>query len=281
LAALQPDVVHANSLKAIVYATVAVWGTSTPLVIHVRDRWAPPYMSRGVRGVLRMIARLRSDLVIANSSSTGDELPGRVELVPSPVASEFFAVPAPLSSPLTIAVIGRFAPWKGQDFAVRVATKLHSGVSWRWIFIGDALFGEEEFREHVERAASASPCADRFAFYGDVVDVAAQLALVDIVVLTSQSPEPFGNVITEAMAAGRAVVVPNEGGPTEFVEPERSGLWYIARDADSCAQAVNRLLENDDLRLGLGRMAAQRAVAFGAPQVATRVETLYDEVLGV
>jgi glycosyltransferase involved in cell wall biosynthesis len=277
---LQPQIVHTNSLKALVYGTLATTGLTVPLVGHVRDRWAPPYLSSRVVRALRALVRVRVDALVANSTDTARHLPGHCVVVPSPVDDAFFAVRPFEGLVPVVAVVGRLAPWKGQDFAVRVVELIDPDVPFELWFVGDALFGEGDFKESLLAAIAESPIAHRLRFLGAVADVPALLGDTAVLWLTSQTPEPFGNVVTEAMAAGRAVLVPNEGGPVENVEHGVSGWWYEARDEASAARALTTLLRDAQLRLDLGAVARQRARRWRTDPVAQQMLDVYREVVG-
>ena len=66
---------------------------------------------------------------------------------------------------------------------------------------------------------------------------------MDIVVHASNR-EPFGRVLLEAMAAGRPVIAPREGGPLEIVADGETGLLVPPRDPDALAAAMVSLLED-------------------------------------
>jgi glycosyltransferase involved in cell wall biosynthesis len=64
--------------------------------------------------------------------------------------------------------------------------------------------------------------------------------------------EPFGLVPLEAMACGAAVIGVQEGGVSESIVPEQTGL-LVERDPDRFAAAIQRLLFNPGLALEYGR----------------------------
>ena len=82
------------------------------------------------------------------------------------------------------------------------------------------------------------------------------------------------------MAAGRVVVVPNEGGVTDVVTPGVDGLVYDARDQVTCRSALLSALEDQSLRRALGDAARLTARQFGVAEIARQLESLYDEVRG-
>ena len=96
-------------------------------------------------------------------------------------------------------------------------------------------------------------------FPGFVDDRAACLRSLDIVVHASTEPEPFGLVVAEAMAAGRALVTSGIGGVGELVRPGIDALTHRPGDAQSLADAIRRLIEDPALRGRLGAAARQAA----------------------
>jgi len=85
-----------------------------------------------------------------------------------------------------------------------------------------------------------------------------------IYVHTSLQPEPFGRSVLESMAAGLCPLVPDEGGPAEFVMHEGNGLHYQARSQESLVHALQRLDASPALREHLGSKAAESARSFQA-----------------
>ncbi|MFN8625146.1 MAG: glycosyltransferase family 4 protein [Candidatus Binatia bacterium] len=71
--------------------------------------------------------------------------------------------------------------------------------------------------------------------------------------------EPFGLVPLEAMACGTAVVGVREGGVSESIVHERTGL-LVDRDHDQFAAAMQRLLSDPDLAAEYGRNGRQHVL---------------------
>jgi glycosyltransferase involved in cell wall biosynthesis len=277
LRALSPTVVHSNSLKSYVLGSVASVGAPWRMVTHVRDVWSPPYLSEMTSRLLRALLYLRSDAVIANSSITARaSLPSAV-VIPSPVDPSMYAVTAPTPSSVTrIAIIGRLAPWKGQDLFLD-ALDLLSDVPHQGFIVGDALFGESAYRANLEERVATMN--GRVVMLGAVSDVAGVLQDCDVVVLGSRSPEPFGNVVTEAMAAGRIVVVPRQGGVLDFIEDRRNGFFYEPNSEQSLADVLRAVATGRVDRAAVASAARLTASTFSAPAVAERVRRLYELVV--
>ena len=70
--------------------------------------------------------------------------------------------------------------------------------------------------------------------------------------------EPFGLVLIEAMSLGRPVVATRAGGPSEIVEDGLTGLLVAPAEPPALAEAIIRLLQDESLRLAMGRRGFER-----------------------
>lgn len=100
-------------------------------------------------------------------------------------------------------------------------------------------------------------------------------AAADVVTLPSYN-EGMPNVVCEAMLSGRAVVASTVGGIPEIVQSERTGLLVPPGEPQELRRALERVLDDADLREGL----AQRAREFAAAHLTWRISAQhYDRVL--
>lgn len=90
--------------------------------------------------------------------------------------------------------------------------------------------------------------------------------------------EPFGIVLLEALAEGRPVIASRIGGIVDFVD-ETCGLLVPPGDVLALRQAIQRLIDDKDLRSSLAEGALQRAKQFEAQAVIPRFERLYADLL--
>ena len=96
---------------------------------------------------------------------------------------------------------------------------------------------------------------------GHVTDMPTLLALSDLVVLPTYYPEGIPRVLIEAAAMARPIVSTTIPGVAEIVEDGVNGLLVPPRDADALASAIERLLDDPDLRAeygAAGRLKAER-----------------------
>ena len=304
LRALRAEVVHTNSLKAGVYGSLAAKAAGVPVVWHVRDRIAEDYIPRSAVRLVRTLIRHLADGVIANSTATLQTLPADVRgdgdggrnggrgsgglswVIPASVqAPDGTRTPADRralsggADPATFGMLGRIAPWKGQDLFLRAFAAAFPAGAEEAIVVGAAMFGEEGYERELHALAQSLGIAERVEFRGFREDVWPELGRMDVLVHASVIPEPFGTVVLEGMAAGLAVIAADEGGPASVIADGQTGRLFRSRDADALTTAMLALRDDPGERERLGA-AAQGAVAEYHPDaVARRLERVYERVL--
>lgn len=276
--ALRPDVVHANSLKSALIGCTAARLARVPSVWHLRDQVASPYLPAFAVRLVRRAARVLPDVVVANSASTLATVDPRVGVVvPSPLdPSVLGVVRVPQTDELRLTVLGRLAPWKGQDLALRAFALAFPSGGAHLSIAGAALFGEDTYAASLTALAAELGIEARVSFCGFVDDVAALLARTDVLVHASTLPEPFGQVVLEAMGAGCAVVVADAGGPAEVVTDGRDGLRYRAGDVGALAATLQEVAGDAALRERLGAAAIETARGYLPEALAPALTAAWD-----
>jgi len=85
---------------------------------------------------------------------------------------------------------------------------------------------------------------------GEVADAGARLEEADVVVMPSDSPEPFGLVAIEAFARGRPVIGSGAGGLLDIVTDGVDGWLYPPGDAAALAELLAGLTRAQVTRAG-------------------------------
>ncbi|UKS29217.1 glycosyltransferase [Paenibacillus sp. HWE-109] len=266
LRAEQVACVHTNSLKSAFYGAVAAKFAGVPLIWHIRDHIGVPYLKPIVARAIRFLSRMLPNGVIANSNSTLDalQLPkSKKTLVVYSAYAQQLRAPNRIKSvdrntkSYIILLVGRLAEWKGQHILLEAAkTFLHDSQVEFWL-AGDALFGEDAYKQQLLQQMADNHLYN-VKLLGHVDDIQALMQKVDILVHTSITPEPFGQVIVEGMAAGLPVIASNEGGPRETVVPGETGLLITPGDPKLLAEAIRYLLENPDVRSRMSENGLKR-----------------------
>jgi glycosyltransferase involved in cell wall biosynthesis len=277
---IRTDVVHTNSMKAHFYGGVAAKLAGLPHVWHARDRAADDYLPRAAVHLVRAAARTLPTVVIANSGATLATYPGvHTSIVVHDAApTHVRRSPAP-EGPLRFGVVGRLAPWKGQDlFLDAFATAFGDGEQ-QAVLVGDALFGEQRYADQLRRRADDLGIADRVEFAGHTDDVPARLDDLHVLVHCSTTPEPFGQVVVEGMAAGLPVIASAAGGPCEIINDQRNGLLVAPGDVAQLSAALTRLDRDAALRARIGAAAEAASTRFRPDRVATRISAIHRQVM--
>jgi glycosyltransferase involved in cell wall biosynthesis len=214
--------------------------------------------------------------VIAPSQTVLDSLgrtgrrPVERSLIPDPLPARSPAAASGSRSgdgDLEVVMVGRVARWKGQDVFLRAFAAAFPDGGARATLVGAALFGgdDERFAEELDALVEELALGDRLRRLGARDDVERWLDEAHVVVHASRSPEPFGQVIVEGMAAGAAVVATAGGGPSELVRDGVDGLLVPADDVDALARALQQLASDPDLRRRLGESGRRRAAELTDP----------------
>lgn len=183
---------------------------------------------------------------------------------------------------LIFGIFGRVVEWKGQLEFLRATEHILKAVPQaRALIIGDASDGDDHYLRELHQFVAERGIAEKVIFTGYVADVAELYAAMDVVVHTSIEPEPFGLVITEAMAYGVPVVASTLGAPREIIHDGVDGYLVHPADTDKLASTVIDLLTNDELRKRMGMLAKQEVTTrYDAHAFARSFEKVYLEVLG-
>jgi glycosyltransferase involved in cell wall biosynthesis len=234
---------------------------------------------RGVRSVLHVhdiVDRVprhwaQADVVLADSQAVAERLEGlEAHVVYCPVELDPPAVEAPWAhanghSGPVVGFVGRIEPRKGVLDLIAAAPAIRAASPGaEVVIVGDDPW--DAFPDYLAQVRAAQ----------DVVHVpwqanaAGLMRHFDVLVAPSHQ-EPFGTVLSEAMAVGTPVVATRVGGLVEVVDDGVTGLLVEPGEPDALAAAVLEVLGRREAMSAAARDAARR---FGADAYADRVEAL-------
>jgi glycosyltransferase involved in cell wall biosynthesis len=245
---LRIDVVHTNSLHSL-YGWAAAAATRRPHVWQAREIVV---QSGAALRLERFLAHHFAVKVICMSQAIADQLePGNLEVVYETVDADDFRpglagrfrgrVGIPDDAPL-VGAVGRLDTWKGFEvlldaFELVKARRADAHL----VVAGGPVTGKEQLA--TDLATHAARLAD-VHWLGPRADTPELFADLDLFVLPSTEPEPYGIVVVEALASGAPVVVTDAGGAPEIVAraPAGTGTTVPPADAGALADAIARLL---------------------------------------
>jgi glycosyltransferase involved in cell wall biosynthesis len=263
---LDADVIHSNSLHSL-YGWAAASIVRRPHVWHGREIVV---QSAAALRLERFLARRFATRVICMSEAIARQLdPVNVEIVyegadadefrPERAGSFRARAGIPDAAPL-VGAAGRIDTWKGFDVlldaferAKRARRDMHLVVA------GGAVSGKETYAAGLEARARR---LDDVHWLGPRTDMPDVFADLDLFVLPSTEPEPYGLVAVEALASGVPVVVTDAGGPPEILARAAPDSGRAVRPGDPGGLAdaiVDLLVTATDTPTRRGRTSLQPA----------------------
>jgi glycosyltransferase involved in cell wall biosynthesis len=176
----------------------------------------------------------------------------------SPDVREELGVPA--DTPL-IGIVAALRSEKNHSMLVHAAAKLRE----QHPNLHTLIIGEGPERATIEPLVEKLGLADRVHLLGNRSDTPRLLAAMDVFTLCSLN-EASPVSILEALACETPVVATDVGSISETVLPGRTGELVPSEDLNSFAAAIDRLLNDDDLRSQMGQNGRELVQATGSLQ---------------
>jgi len=296
------DVIHALSdystntaLAAFVSKTLnvpfvyTIQGVSTRLGFRVVDTAMELYdwtIERLIARTARKVILLSKRLMSRARKLDIEEI--NMEVIPSGIDSDVFNPERPevkknaallrdkldIGDNIVVGYVGRLIPSKGLTYLLSAVKQIqfkHPNVV--LLVVGDGP-------QRTELEVMAKDAKIRAIFAGWQAETPPFYALMDTFVLPSFF-EGLPNVVLEAMAMRKPVVATNVGGNADLVVNGENGFLVPVRDDGQIAFALNKLIENTDMRRRMGQVNRQMVEKiFSWDAVVPRVEKLYHSLSG-
>lgn len=196
----------------------------------------------------------------------------RVRVIGSGVDTRFFT-PSPVPERREALFVGRFVDKKGLDVLAAAWPSVAAAVP-------DAtlrVLGFGPLEGLARRAGATVEVAPNRERVRDAMR-SARLVVSPSRTATGDVADTLLMVNLEAQACGRPVVTTHHGGIPEYVADGQTALVVPENHPRALAEALIRLLRDDDLANRLGGAGPAHVAAQDARAVAERVEALYAEV---
>lgn len=152
-----------------------------------------------------------------------------------------------------ILFLGRLVPYKGVEHLLRAYKKVREKVSDAALIIA----GSGPLEEELKKQATKLELPDVLIIPVHEDDIPEYYAACDVFVLPSVTrQEAFGIVLLEAMSSGKPVISTNISGMPYVVGD--AGIVVPPKDDEALAEAIVRILADNDLRIQMGRRARER-----------------------
>ncbi len=163
---------------------------------------------------------------------------------------------------ILLMMAGRITPFKQYELVIKSLGQLLSKngelkEKIKLIIVGGVGRKEDQrYEEDLKKLVHEEKLERSLFFTGPRSNIADYYEASDLIIHTPKYPEPFGLVIAEAMAQGKLVLAPSEGGSKDFLEPNKTGISYNIYDKNIISSltqkltyACHLLLENDHLAI--------------------------------
>ena len=281
----RPGLLQTNGMKA---HLLGAWGApkGVPVVWQMHDYpGSRPLMARLLkisrRPGLRVVAVSKS-VADATKALLGPSVPvdcvynaidlerfspvlGDRETDPGAWLDDLAGLPPAPPGTVRVGLVATYARWKGHDLFLDAAARVTPSPRVRFYVVGGPIYrsaGSQFSREELESKAKSLGLDGRVGFVPHQGEPAKAFRSLDVVVHASTRPEPFGRVIVEAMACGRALIAMQEGGAAELFEDGVSALGCPPNDPDALADRLQRLIVSSDLRAALGQEGRKATLAY-------------------
>ncbi|MEW5676556.1 glycosyltransferase family 4 protein [Flavobacterium enshiense] len=161
---------------------------------------------------------------------------------------------------ILIALVGRISRWKGQLLLLEAFNQLsqkHKGI--RLLFVGSPPPNQDEFLDKLKEKITTYKLEQTVVILPFQDDIHTIWDVVDVAVVPSTEPEPFGLVAVEAMLASKPVVGANHGGLKEIIINNETGFLFMPNNVDDLIQKLEVLILDTAKRKEMGRKGLERA----------------------
>lgn len=196
-----------------------------------------------------------------------------VSVIPNPVA--FFPELVSDCTQKQVIAVGRLFEQKGFDRLISAWAKVvEKHPEWNL-----KIYGDGELREELQRQIKDLQLSDSCILEHSVQNIVSKYCESSIFVLSSRF-EGFGLVIVEAMACGvPAISFACHCGPRDIIADRINGLLVPEGDIDKLATKICYLIEHEEERKLMGRMARQRAFDYRIENVGQQWIELFETLL--
>jgi L-malate glycosyltransferase len=297
---INPDLIHANSIRAGLVITAATVGLKVPVIWHLHDLLPHHPISTAIRWfVLLASSRIK---LLAVSQATADRFRGillhpfkdRVSVKTilncadtekfQPDEKKRFAIRSELAinrDVPVIGIIGQITERKGQLGLLhafkRVVQEFPEAVL---LIVGEPQFNasDEKYFHLLRQTSEKLGITAAVRFLGARRDVPAVMQALDLLVVNSLA-EPCGLVVLEGMASELPVIATTVGGNPEMIHHALNGWLVPVNDEQALAAAIIKLSRDKSLRKRLGAAARQQVQRqFSVAQYQQEIMQFYQQI---
>jgi glycosyltransferase involved in cell wall biosynthesis len=285
------DLIYSNTL-AVLSGMMYAKRRGIKHIWHVHEIIVHP---KSIAYIFPKLLNRYADVVVCNSNATKKNLVDRVSQLESKsivihngIEVDKYASKVSTKANLgynetdiIITLVGRINRLKGHKWLLKTFVNylyLHNNV--KLLFVGSPVVGQEYYLEEIEHFITENNIQDKVKIHRYTSNLNRIWNSTDIAVMPSTEAESFGLVAVEAMLANKPVIGSNHGGLTEIVVHEETGYLVEPNNDKALYEAIQKLIENSNLRKEYGEKGYQRAVQeFSAEKYVAGFEVLFENMI--
>lgn len=171
--------------------------------------------------------------------------------------------------------VGRLYPQKNQKMMIEAFAQISERYpDWKLV-----IYGEGPERDSLESLVSnlKSQVSSRISLPGRCETVIEEVAKSKVFCLSSDY-EGMSNAMIEALCVGTPVISTRVSGTDELIRDKENGLLVDIGDTEGLAQALEKLLSNQELREKIGKEGQKLATLFKTDTIVDQWEKLIKSV---
>lgn len=291
----KPDLVHQVALKQVLYGGVAAFFCKDIKIVnlvaglgslfvssHFKDR----LIKSIVKSVLKLLLKRPGVFTVVQNPDDKAMLTDSLQIAEeslflirgSGVNVERFYFSEEIAPPVVVALVSRMLWDKGiAEFIDAVKQLKAKQIEFSAVLVGDS---DNESSKTVTRAELQKWHDDGLIrWMGYQEDIAQVWRSAHVAVLPSYR-EGLPKALLEAGACGRAIVTTDTPGCREVVQDGVNGFLVPVRDANALALALEKLINNSELRKAMGRKSRDIVTAeFSDEKVVAQTFDVYQKLL--
>lgn len=294
---IKPTIVHTHTSKAGVLGRIAAKILKVPVIIHqphglalgeaweVLDIPQNPFMRKLLIMLEKSLAKFTTKFITYTEIETKEHLfygiGKKEQFVTIPYGLDLSCFcdklnnvsrKSPKNRSPIIGSVGRLVTSKGYQYLIEAMASVKQQFPDIKLFV----VGGGPLKNELESSVKKLGLTDNIQFLGVKDDIPQFLSSIDIFVLPTLY-ESFGIVLIEAHACKKPVVVSDVGSISAVIKDGETGLLVPPRNPHAIAEAIIRLLRDEELYKKLCEAGFEYAKRnYGIKKVMEKIEEMYD-----
>jgi len=179
-----------------------------------------------------------------------------------------------------IGLVGRISRWKGQIILLEAfynLQKKHPDL--HLVFVGSPPPNQDHFLHTLENRIKSLQLESKVTVVDFQKNIWPVYDALDIVIVPSIEPEPFGLVATEGMLSSKPLIGSNHGGLSEIIVDGETGFLFEPKNQKDLELKIEKLVLDSPLAEKFGKNGYKRVhEKFSTKNYVSSIENIYKEL---